>query len=298
MVWVEPVSEAEKGCGEQAGNPIVVPTGNKVESFLDFSGAGERGLYLRRTYNHYWTYAGLFGRHWVSSFDYSLVPPQANNTVWAQRPDGRRIKYLWKAATQRYEEDKAASIAYIVYGPGGSFIHHAEDNAVETYDPNGYVQTLKNRQGIGWTFAYSANYLQSVTHTSGRSVQFTWTDAGSGHRLTGITTGGGYQLDYDYDANDRLTELIHGTIPNATQAYGYDALDRLHTVTSGLGNQGFIFDANGNRQSHTHSTITSSYTTAPTSNRISAISGGLSRSYSARPTGQPRGGICNPTRSD
>ena len=108
-------------------------------------------------------------------------------------------------------------------------------------------------------------------------------------RLTRIVTGGGYTLGYGYDANDRLTDLIHGTIPNATQAYAYDDLDRLETVTAGLGNQHFAYDASGNRLSHTHTGIASSYTLAPASNRISAISGGLSRSYAYKPTGQVSG---------
>ena len=201
---------AEKDCGDQAGNPIVVPTGNKVESFLDFSSAGEMGLHLRRTYNHYWAYSGLFGRHWVSSFDYSLVPPQADQTVWAQRPDGRRIKFIWDG--QRYWEDKATPVAYIVYGTGGSFTHHTEDNGVETYDPNGYVLSVKNRQGIGWTFSYDGNYLQSVTHTSGRAVQFTWT----GNRLSRVTDPDGAVFDYGHDLNafgSGLHRLASITLP-------------------------------------------------------------------------------------
>ncbi|HET9050047.1 MAG TPA: DUF6531 domain-containing protein [Chiayiivirga sp.] len=84
---------AEKECDERAGNPIVMTTGNKIESTVDFSSAGEMGLHLRRTYNHYWTYPGLFGLHWVSSFDYSLVP-QGTSVLWVQRPDGRRIKFV------------------------------------------------------------------------------------------------------------------------------------------------------------------------------------------------------------
>lgn len=189
---------AEKDCDEQAGNPVVLSTGNKVESVLDFSSEGEMGLYLRRSYNHYWAYSGLFGRHWVSNFDYSLVPPLGGNgTIWAQRPDGRRIKFLWKPSLQRYEEDKAAPVAYIVYGTGGSFIHRTEDHTIETYDPHGYVQTVQNRQGVGWSFSYTGNYLQTVTHTSGRSVDFTW----SSGRLTRITDPDGVHYDYAYDAN-------------------------------------------------------------------------------------------------
>ncbi|MEJ1250319.1 RHS repeat-associated core domain-containing protein [Denitratimonas tolerans] len=66
----------------------------------------------------------------------------------------------------------------------------------------------------------------------------------------------------------------------------YDDLDRLESVLAGLGNQGFTYDASGNRESHTHTGTASSYTLAPTSNRVSAISGGLNRSYTYKPTGQ------------
>ena len=79
---------AEKDCGDQAGNPIVVPTGNKVESSLDFSSAGEMGLYLRRTYNHYWQGAGLFGKHWLSNFDYKLSFGSTSLDSCYPRPGG------------------------------------------------------------------------------------------------------------------------------------------------------------------------------------------------------------------
>src|SRR5690606_248606 len=58
-------------CGE--GNPIYPSTGNKVETELDFSSSGEAGLFLSRTYNHYWQGVGLFGRFWISNFDYKLT---------------------------------------------------------------------------------------------------------------------------------------------------------------------------------------------------------------------------------
>ena len=50
-------------CGQSAGNPVVLYTGNKVENELDFSSEGEMGLYLQRTYNPHWAPAGLFGHH-------------------------------------------------------------------------------------------------------------------------------------------------------------------------------------------------------------------------------------------
>jgi RHS repeat-associated protein len=63
-------------------------------------------------------------------------------------------------------------------------------------------------------------------------------------------------------------------------------LGRILGYVTGLDCQVFAYDASGNREGHTHSGIASSYTIAPTSNRLSAISGGLNRSYAYKPTGQ------------
>jgi len=67
--------------GGTAGNPVVLYTGNKVEPELDFASNGEMGLYLQRTYNHHWSATGLFGRHWLSNLDYSLVYSDAQNIL-------------------------------------------------------------------------------------------------------------------------------------------------------------------------------------------------------------------------
>ncbi|HNQ75130.1 MAG TPA: RHS repeat-associated core domain-containing protein, partial [Pseudothauera hydrothermalis] len=181
------------------------------------------------------------------------------------------------------------------------------------YDDLGRLRQIEYPDGIVADYTYTLDRitamtatLDGVTHTVADNIALTALSGGQGSqyrlrhgngptrderfdldgRLTRITTSGGYNLSYGYDTNDRLTDLIHGTIPNATQAYTYDDLDRLEAVTSGLGNQSFTYDASGNRESHVHSGIASGYSIAPTSNQISAISGGLNRSYAYKPTGQ------------
>ncbi|PJK02213.1 hypothetical protein CO615_03265 [Lysobacteraceae bacterium NML75-0749] len=68
------------------GNPVVVATGNKVEYELEFQLAGEMGLGLMRVYNHHWPGTGIFGRQWVSSFDYFLTFGPNGNTPSACFP--------------------------------------------------------------------------------------------------------------------------------------------------------------------------------------------------------------------
>lgn len=170
------VQDASKGdpC-TTSGNPIVLYSGNKVEPETDFESGGEMPLTLTRTYNHYWTLAGLFGKYWTSSFDYSLVWQDSDSKIFAQRPDGRRIKFIRVGTTNRWNEDKYQPVAYIEKNVDGTYTHYSELTPVERYDGTGRPLEIKNLQGTGWTFSYVNNYLDRITHTSGRYVQFTWT---------------------------------------------------------------------------------------------------------------------------
>lgn len=198
---------------DREGNPVVFSTGNKIEIEEDFRVEGEMPLNLVRTYNSYWDGIGLFGRRWLSGYDHKLLLstddpkskcyPRPGNTpcppietaIWAQRPDGRKIKFYYRRTpAEGWYENKAASIARIVAVANG-YVLHSEDNTIETYDTHGFPITIVNSRGIGWTFSYGTDhYLQRITHTSGRHVDFTWA-YGS---LVQVTDPAGQSHTYTY----------------------------------------------------------------------------------------------------
>ncbi|PPT30540.1 DUF6531 domain-containing protein [Xanthomonas arboricola] len=196
--------------GEKSGNPVVISTGNKVEPELDFAANGEMGLYLERTYNAFWTARGLFGTYWLSNFDYTLVP--AGNTIWAQRPDGRRIKFLLDAGSGHYLEEKASPVAFVVKQADGSFVLYNETRGTEKYDKRGYITERRNEQGVAWSFRYDGAYLQEVTHTSGRSIKFAWADG----VVTQATDPAGNVYRYGYQQNVFGLGLSKGRLASAT----------------------------------------------------------------------------------
>jgi len=173
------------------------------------------GLTLNRTYNFYWDGIGIFGNKWLSSFDYKLliastdpdspcyaVPGTSpycdatNQPIWAQRVDGRKIKFNYVGGSpKKWVEDKASPVASIVLNPNGSYTLNSEERTVETYDSSGFPFTIMNEHGVGWTFTWSANHLLSkVAHNSGRSVSFTWI----GTKLTAVTDPAGNIFQYSY----------------------------------------------------------------------------------------------------
>jgi YD repeat-containing protein len=203
----------QSGSPQAAGNPVVFSTGNKIEPEVDFRSGGDMPLTLNRTYDFYWDGIGIFGRRWLSSFDYKLLfttddptsacyPRPGNGTcdptgqsIWAQRSDGRKIKFNYATTpAPGWYEDKPSPIAKILK-VGGNYQLYSEDHTVELYDATGFPVTIKNQQGIGWNFTYDGNhYLTRVTHDSGRHVDFTW----SGGLLTQITDPAGNVYQYTY----------------------------------------------------------------------------------------------------
>lgn len=261
--------EEESAQPVQKGNPIVMATGNKVEYETDFVSTGEMSLDLQRTYNHYWAGAGLFGKHWISNYDYKLTfgttaldscYPRpgggacgvgGNTVIFAWRPDGRTIKYI-KAADGIFYEDKAQAVSRIIPLGNGHFQLHGEDNAVEEYSSAGYVISVSNHHGIGWTYSYvNGTYPQRVTHTSGRYVEFVW----SGNQLTSVRDPGGNYYGYSYHANQfgsglhRLAASSQPGAPSTTIAYHYEVAADGSALTgksfSGVRYSWFAYDANG-----------------------------------------------------
>ncbi len=269
------------------GNPIIPSTGNKVEYETDFTTSGEMPLELNRTYNHYWSGAGLFGKHWVSNFDYKLTfgttainscYPRpgggacgigASTVIYAWRPDGRTIKFIRSGTSNTFLEDKPSPLARIELQANGKFHLTTEDAGFEIYSSAGYVEWVRNQTNVSWTFTYTnGTYPHRVTHTSGRYVEFTWTSG----QLTAVRDPAGNYYGYAYAANKfgtglhRLASVAMPGTPAQTTTYHYEITDQ--TALTGKSFNGvryskFTYDANGYATSTEHSGLekyTFSYT--------------------------------------
>lgn len=229
----------EKDC---IGNPIIPSNGNKVSFEEDFRSSGEMGITLSRTYNHYWLGIGLFGKHWLSNFDYRLTFGSigvdncfprpgggfcgvgSNAIIYAWRPDGRTVKYVRSVADGVFYEDKPNPISRIIPAANGAFNLYNEANGVEHYTSAGYLWSIRNEHGIGWTFSYQDSRPTRITHTSGRYIEFTW-DA---NRLVAVRDPAGTFHGYGYHLNafgnglHRLASSVRPGSPSTTAIYHYE----------------------------------------------------------------------------
>ncbi len=88
-----------------------------------------------------------------------------------------------------------------------------------------------------------------------------------------------------YDLASRITGITD-TDPTRSFTYGYDLLDRLTSQSVGAGgdaalNQTLTYDAVGNRTTQTLGTVSRTYTTQATSNRLLSVSGFRTNTFDA-----------------
>ncbi len=113
---------------------------------------------------------------------------------------------------------------------GANYVLQGSINDSLTFGADGKAQTWQDANGNALTFAYDGGgRLQTVTDAFGRTFTYGYT----GERLTSITSLGGRTITYVYTAN-RLTTWRDAE--NRPWSYGYDADNRLTTVTHPKGN--------------------------------------------------------------
>lgn len=198
-----------------------------------------------------------------------------------------------------------------------------------SYDTHGRVLSRQQSMGVTKTVGHaydSTGHLQTVTLPSGNTIAYGYTDGkitsltlnGSTtilsnvlHQPFGPTRGWTwgnstiavreYDADgkitdiesaglksYGYDDAFRITGITDAANSSLSQSYGYDLLDRLTSATGTGLNQGWAYDANSNRLTQSGSAA-STYTVSGTSNRLSSISGALTRTYSYDNAGNTTG---------
>jgi len=131
----------------------------------------------------------------------------------------------------------------------------------------------------------STTILSGVIHDPfGPIVGWTWGNSTLAARvydldgnLTDLDSASAHS--YHYDNAFRITGIDDLANSAKSWTYGYDSLDRLTAASTSSTSMGFTYDANGNRLTRTGSGA-ASYTVPSTNNRVTAISGTPSRTYS------------------
>lgn len=220
----------------KSDQPVVIATGNKVRREEDFEATGEFPLKLVRTYSKAPVREGIFGKNWISSFDYELGFEHGSKQCI--RYEGTRgcslevadILYRYGPESARHSfggtaaglpglrlRGKPEHPSYVVRD-GLTYVYHDEDGGKEVYDMSGMILSVQDRHGIGWSFTYDSSYrLQRVTHTSGRYITVNF---GSNNRVSSVVDAAGKGYNYAYNTSGYLSGVNYPD--GASRTYHYE----------------------------------------------------------------------------
>ena len=223
------------------GNPVIPGTGTKL--LVEHDDAGDSDLALTHAYRSYVPFgvnvgSGKWLFNWQRTLDTNVASYISTPQIRAWRADGS-VSYFqqngatWTAADTR---DTLQPVTGANGNVTGWQYMLVDTGAVETYDADGKLQSVRERSGRTTTLTYNAaGQLAAVTSPSGRSLTFAYDSQG---RVSSVATPDGAITRYSYDANSMLSVV---TRPDGTtRQYLYED-SRFVTALTG------IIDENGNR---------------------------------------------------
>ncbi len=236
-------------CDQEAGNPVNLTTGNKIEYVVDYQGAGLFPLKHARAYNSEhgkWTsFASLTiqntgvvitsfcrvvrlenGRYDFQGCGYGQTLNDNEQTLTFVRPDGETLRYFVRYGWPSSGNNSQVVVKAVrnVNDEVIGWALNLDDGSVEEYDLQGRLQRVTLRSGAQQTYAYNATsgMLASVTDDFGKALVYTFN--ANGH-VTSMTDPYGQVHSYTYDAQDRLT---HVTFPDSTTSTSDNPVVQYH----------------------------------------------------------------------
>ncbi len=282
-----PVGSGCKSIGQSSctapatGNPITVSVGNK---FLRETDISRLAYSFVRTYNsdlatvefrsaieRSQEVGANFGIGWVYSFERRiLVPNRSADLVWAIRPTGQQLRFVWSNGDWHPDADIVDHLTEVLDGEGqraGWQYANRHSQEIEHYDADGLLQSISSSQGkIVFVYADGTDGLNSgqggvlldesgnpTIHPipAGKLIRITDTQSSSLHidyddevRISRLKQPDGEHVSFAYD---NAGNLISVTYPNGNiRRYIYGEVQYTSGVSRPYALTGII-DANGIR---------------------------------------------------
>lgn len=218
--------------------PVILSTGYKVLDEIDYVASGDFGLYIDRHYSLN-SAGGMWGRNWHSVLDNRLKFKFNDTTeAWCFSSVGflstectramtsstleyiiyskgdAHYKFEWNPASSDWRVANIPSTKMVLKqtGVNGAWAVEHEDGRIETYHKNGRLQSIKNINNIAWNLVYDSeanNKLQTLTHSSGRSITFGWN---GNDKVSSITDNFGRVISYGYGIRLETVTFANGDV--------------------------------------------------------------------------------------
>lgn len=231
------VQEEPRICPNSAdttSHPVAIATGNKTKLEVDFLlHSSDVPLGIARTYNKSLAGSGVFGAKWSSNIEHTLTFHYGTNIQCVGRlngtstcnPQGQALTKIVAMRSSGYGKTFTKNAAGVWVSSDGSTATHSGSSwilnspagEIETYNSSGQAVSIRDARGVGTTYAYNGSaQLQMITHSSGRSVQFSWLSG----KIRTVTAPNLKVYTYNYNSAGYLSSVVYpDSLGNRTYHY-------------------------------------------------------------------------------
>ncbi|MEI2430071.1 RHS repeat-associated core domain-containing protein [Lysobacter yananisis] len=177
-------------CGGHRGNPCNVKTGEKIENQTDFDLGW---ISLTRSYHSgIAVRSGSFGPGWTHSLDLRLSI--SADTLGLSGGNGYQVRFA-KVGNAFVAADSSGDR---IVASGSQWLLHRPDEVL-VFDSQGRLVEQQAEDGTKLTYVYGAyDRLDSVTHSTGRSVKFNYAGNSGDAPISSITSADTTLASYTY----------------------------------------------------------------------------------------------------
>ena len=212
-------------------DPVNSRTGNFTRLEKDFA-IPTRGfpLSFHRVYNSRDLSVGPLGRGWTHNWALRVMTGTVGSmevaTVLSHH--GSRLRF-YRQSDGSYLPEMGVRAALSRHADGTWSLRRA-DHVIYTFDAEGRLRSVRDRNGNTTVLHYSAGRLMAIVAPDGRSLTLTYDDTG---RLVGVTDPSGRTVVYTYTPEGKLASALDPE--GGLTRYGYNADGFLSVITDPSG---------------------------------------------------------------
>ncbi len=205
----------ENSCDpSQAGNPVLIATGQKVQVITDLTIPNSALSFTR----NYWSSrldTDTIGLAWQHNWQMHIKELQSRDRIKLYRNNGRGI--IFTPRNGRWESDSKDTEVITKLANNQGWKVQTATGEIELYNNLGQLISYEKTGAPKVTLTYNTNQqLISVKDTKGRSLSLMYNTK---NLITGVTASNGSTISYNYDTQNRL---ISFTKDGNTQKYHYE----------------------------------------------------------------------------
>ena len=208
------------------------------------------------------------------------ITDKSGETAFTYDPRGNAVREARVIAGQAYATlftyDAADQLTSLTY-PSGRIVTYVRDASGRVISVSAKINAAATPVTVASGITHAPfGPLTGLSFGNGIVLSQTYDQD---YRLSTLAATGVQNLTYSHDPAGNISAIADAITPTRNQSFAYDDLNRLTAANGVYGAYGYAYDLSGNRIAQSRPAANDAYSIALSSNRLTQITGSVTRSF-------------------